>query len=142
MFTVNTVLLTHPITPVRELTIDRNLWYRGCRSDASRLERSFDGKRCCIGFYALACGIPREQILERTYLSACAVASTRPPHEAQWLDAGDHEAVDPWFRNITDTVGFELAAINDDPLLTERVRESKIAELFLLRGNVRVTFVN
>lgn len=139
MFTINPILLTHPITPVKELTIDRSLWYRGQGGDSSKLERT-DGRRCCIGFYALACGLTRKEILCRTYLSTHGDESVPPPHEAAWLDELMPDRT--WDYGISATIGYELAMINDNELMPEPAREVRIAELFMRHGNVRVTLVN
>jgi len=45
-----------------DLIIDRSKWLRGEGSQRSKLLREEDGKMCCLGFYALACGLTPEQI--------------------------------------------------------------------------------
>ena len=44
------------------LKIDRRTWLRGEGPTDSALLRS-DGEKCCLGFYALACGLAPENIL-------------------------------------------------------------------------------
>jgi|SRR6266853_4115629 len=57
-----------------EVVIDRKKWYRGLNSGVSALligpervhdEPEAEGKMCCLGFTALACGISREKITDR-----------------------------------------------------------------------------
>ena len=46
------------------LTIQRSKWLRGEGSSVSVLLRSHDGKMCCLGFLALAIGIPQDKIVD------------------------------------------------------------------------------
>jgi hypothetical protein len=48
---------------VTEFTIKRSEWLRGEGPTASYLQRESDGKRCCLGFYAIACGYSEADII-------------------------------------------------------------------------------
>ncbi len=49
------------MNPVTAFTVDRATWLHGENRDTF-LKRRDDGKKCCLGFLALACGIPEEAI--------------------------------------------------------------------------------
>ena len=46
-----------------KVTVKRSNWYRGKGSASSMLLRSGDGKMCCLGFAALACGYDPKDII-------------------------------------------------------------------------------
>lgn len=48
-----------------KVIIDRTRWLRG-EPHKSKLLRESDGKMCCLGFHALACGYTEEQIASKS----------------------------------------------------------------------------
>ena len=48
-----------------KLVIDESKWLRGEGHEHSRLLREKDGKMCCLGFLALACGFSEKEIKGR-----------------------------------------------------------------------------
>ncbi len=48
---------------ITSFTVDRATWLHGEGSNKSYLRRVEDGKMCCLGFMALACGLPEASIL-------------------------------------------------------------------------------
>ncbi len=50
---------------IKELVIDRSKWKRGSPNAHDTYLLDDDGKMCCLGFYALACGADEESILNR-----------------------------------------------------------------------------
>lgn len=111
-----------------ELIIDRKTWYRG--HQGSRLLRH-DGMKCCLGFYALACGMAEEKILNAA--SPFDVIGWRDPDgktEGQWLFDG------PIDNSSSCQV---LMTVNDDAN-DEEYRERLIAERFAQHG-VKVKFI-
>lgn len=50
--------------PAMKLIIDREKWLRGEGPDDSFLLRRDDKKMCCLGFYALACGLDQIDICQ------------------------------------------------------------------------------
>ena len=115
-----------------KFTIDRKRWLRGEGSDKSFLLRPSDGKMCCLGFYALACGVSEWTI---TGASLPRWAHTYPEH-AQWLFGSRRSA-------LCESPCETLAAINDDmfSITTEAIREEKIVAVFAQYG-VEVEFVD
>lgn len=65
-------------------TIDRSVWLRGERL-SSTLLRSCDGKRCCVGIYLAALGVPDEDLRDLDLFED--VHSPLIPAEAAWLAA-------------------------------------------------------
>ena len=51
---------------IKELVIDRSKWKRGSPNDHDTYLLDDDGKMCCLGFYALACGVDEESIRNKT----------------------------------------------------------------------------
>jgi hypothetical protein len=49
------------------LTIKKSQWYRGQGGHSSYLRRAVDGKMCCLGFDAIACGLSEEMITQVGY---------------------------------------------------------------------------
>jgi hypothetical protein len=99
------------VPKLKKLTIDRALWLHGEGHDVSRLLRETDGKMCCLGFLALACGAKRRDILDE--------ASPQYAKEVKWpsglLDAdGDADGT------------LKLMQDNDDEHLRSDSRERKI----------------
>lgn len=107
---------------VTVLRINRKRWWRGQGSDDSRLRKRKDGKQCCIGFYARACG------LKITDIEGCATLAALDSDELR-----AHESK----HNKTFS---DLYEVNDDAELTAKDRESKIRQLFKDLGVKKVVF--
>lgn len=104
-----------------KLTIDRNIWLRGEGDQMSCLLRESDQKRCCVGIYLGALGIPDGALRDR---KNAATIEAELPDSAQWL--------------LELRIG-GLYTINDQRM-PERDREDQIAEGFRNHG-VEVEFV-
>ena len=117
---------------MEKLIIKRSEWLRG-ESETSFLLRSSDGKKCCLGFYALFCGLQKKDIInleakrnvrnwpgDEEYLQAC------------WL-------FDNNFRESQDCD--RLIEINDDSFISEEKREKLISEIFASH-DVEVEFID
>lgn len=124
-----------------KLVIDRKIWLRGEGSDVSKLLRSSDQKRCCVGIYLGACGV--EDVSMQDVSDANILNFREPlPEGAQWLrnyqakeTAGDlYEAND--YRICPCDENLDEHLFN-----TEEGREQRIKEVFLHHG-VEVEFIN
>lgn len=105
-----------------KVIIDRQTWYRGKTAAASSLLTS-DGTRCCMGFYAKACGISdNDQLCVRTL---------------EELNVSEHYHFSTWNSLQTD----RAYRINDTPDITDEVREQKLIELGRLH-DVEFEFIN
>ena len=129
---------------VTEFTIDRSKWLRGQGSEKSRLLRPSDGKMCCLGFYALACGLKPEEIEERD-TPKNAGAPYQNCKQAAWLF---HHCLDPLSKvsKVTECSGdcYDLMSANDDKAnenFTEEEREKAIVSTFAANG-VTVKFID
>ena len=112
-----------------DLIIDRNEWLRGEGGIKSFLLRESDGKRCCVGIYARALGVPDNQILNCPWprQGSSSVESVWRADEADWLIPGVDQL-------------YSLGGIND-AYIDETDREGQIAAIFAEHG-VNVSFIN
>jgi hypothetical protein len=114
---------------VRNLTIEREKWGRGTLCDDY-------GSLCCLGFYGLALGVPKKDMLNHGVPGQVACYRHQP--EAAWLLDGDG---DPAVVGASHPVlAQKLMTANDDLSLSQGERESKIKAGFALAG-ITVTFV-
>lgn len=103
--------------------IDRSKWHRGTAA-GSRLLRLDNGKMCCLGFYALACGLTPEAIQDEClYRQLSIEAQAELPHEL--LEKALHQF---------------LVMTNDSPELSDHRREKLITDNFATIG-VAVEFI-
>lgn len=113
--------------PLKTFTIERKSWARGA-GDASLFDPG-TGLKCCLGFYALSCGLTLEQI-----------ALEGDPHDVRdILPSEAHWLIRPELKNSRDAL--RLMAINDTPIAKEADREAKIVEIFAEHG-VKPVFVD
>ena len=110
-----------------KFTINRKTWSRGeCNSS---LYRSDDRKKCCLGFYALACGLKVKDIRDRDEPS----------------DVDDNKQ--PKLKALFDRNGGNndlcrrLISANDNKNTTDARKEKAIKNNFTKVG-VKVEFVN
>jgi hypothetical protein len=113
-----------------KLTISRAQWLRGEGSEASYLLRESDGKMCCLGFYALACGIPQDDIIFIPAPSKIDYRLVECTHINQ-LVTSDLENTE---------LCCDLMNINDRISITEERREEEIITK-MATINVQVEFV-
>ena len=111
---------------MKELMIQRSKWLRG--EVKSRLLRPSDGKMCCLGFYALSCGLSHEQI--KDHAEPADIAGILP-NEMIWTTRGPEGFKNAW----------PLILTNDDAGISESKREENITKYFA-EHNVHVKFVD
>lgn len=109
------------------LVIDRQIWLRGTGNSHSRLLR--DGKRCCLGVYLGAMGLPD--------LELNGIPSPAATRSAMYI---------PTFAWLVDQRGNSklanrLMAVNDAQGIDEETRELWITEGFRQAG-ITVAFEN
>jgi hypothetical protein len=120
---------------MRNLKIRRSEWLHGEGSSRSKLYRTSDGKKCCLGIYLEACGLP---LMDMANLSVPSQVAPLPV-EAAWL-LGDAISQHP-SATIDSNVSLNLTYANDDQRLSEPSREQRITELFR-NHDVEVTFID
>lgn len=128
---------------VTTFTIDREKWLRGGLSpiaSATPIPLLLDdqGRRCCLGFYAQACGLSDEQLANVSDPSEVGgVGQGAIPSEMNWLVRHDRfrDEVRP-----SDACN-ELTWTNDSPYTGPDQREREVARLFEERG-ITVEFTN
>ena len=110
---------------VKEFTVKRKNWYRGKGSDESCLITA-DNKKCCLGFYALSCGLKKSDILK-----------VRTPGE---VDLSDKKWITFLLEVGTDSVECDEAMeINDDQNISDKKREKLLKKLFKNQG-IKIKF--
>lgn len=112
------------IKRAKKFTIDRSKWYRGKGDCNSKLLRK-DGSMCCVGFYAKACGLSDEDIIDKPTINDVYVIEE---HEENRIEVSD-----PVINIIYNT--------NDNVNISEADREKGIYEQFIEMG-VQVDFVD
>lgn len=117
-----------------KLVIERDRWLRGEGSSDSYLLRDSDGKMCCLGFYALACGLMKIQIANVT-----DPAGARRPTKA-FEDALVHIPLNPEEMPLGNSqAAKDLMSANDSIELEDNEREQRLERLFAKIG-VQVEF--
>lgn len=122
---------------MRKLVIDRQKWYRGNQNndptcgEGSKLLRRTDGKMCCLGFDAVACGIDSRTIEGVGFLDhftiACENFKKLLPHHFDKYGARSQFVA-------------EAAAINDDRGIPDENKEARLKTLFA-EQNIELEFV-
>lgn len=98
---------------VTEFTIDRATWRRGGGRSNPGLLLDMEGRKCCLGFYAMACGADEEDIRNKGVIGGVT------------------------WKNV---VQYEIARVNDNDELSDVVREKLVTEYFAAQGiTVRFT---
>jgi hypothetical protein len=126
------------------LIIDRKTWSRGRPSTLL----SESGSRCCLGFYSKFLGVPDDQMMGVG--NPCLLpygGSGWQTIKASWLSDQTERKYELW----TSSDNILLVRYNDyergkrsyekEEVMTEELREQKIAEVFK-RNGVRVVFEN
>lgn len=116
---------------VKTFTVKRSEWLRGFNINSCLLNE--DGKMCCLGFYARACGLRKQDILDMSDPEQCTSVKNK-----KWNtflidddDGSDDNSQYCW----------ELMEANDDKNLSDKKREKKLTSTFKKAG-VKVEFVD
>lgn len=113
------------MTEVTSFVIKRSEWLRGEGAIESALLRPRDGKRCCVGIYARACGVGDNAIANFFWPGDRDCESNM----CGWVLPGSH-----WLHQVDG-----LVTANDSIYLDESEREHHIARIFADHG-ITVTF--
>lgn len=111
-----------------KVRINRQEWLRGEGGDYSRLHRSSDDKKCCIGFLALAKGIPLSMLTDMsTLFSAAEVFLDRnEPLPERFAGLVTYDK----YQMLGDLLPIQDAyTVNDDEHTTDAEKEEKIIAL-------------
>ena len=112
-----------------KVEIDRTTWLRGEGQDQSFLLRSSDGRKCCMGFAALAAGIDPED------LDCAAIHSI----EADYVP--DSLAVFNIHNGFLPSEVYNVYRINDHTTMSSADRESELIKAGKKVG-IEFSFVN
>lgn len=138
-----------------KLIIDRLTWLRGEGEDQSYLYRATDKKMCCLGFYALACGLTIQDI--DSQCTPLEVLRTYHKMIADWLLKDTPNKYSFPTRKAASDSCTTLMTLNDfvieddslpakdedaySEVSSEVEREAKLIEEFAKHG-VEVEFIN
>lgn len=115
---------------IKRFTIKRSEWRRGGETTALRNK---DNTKCCLGFYAQACGFKGKMLDE----------SSEPADINNYGKAWDTFLVKKsnhaFSNHMSSMAATSLILINDDDKITEAARERKISTIFA-RRNIKVKF--
>lgn len=120
---------------ITEFTIDRKVWLRG-EPGCSYLLREIDGKRCCIGIFLSACGVP-DELLEGQG-SPGGLMRSHPDLVATVPDWLFETRYDYDYGNSPRAQS--LMGVNDDNSTPDWNKELFITEMFAEHG-VKVVFL-
>lgn len=122
------------ITDVKKFVVDRETWYRGKGSYHSCLLNK-SNKMCCLGFYALACGLDKNVIRDITSPMAAVNLSNGKYSEDIHGQEVKRKSSKIWKTKLVpkkdnSAICRKLMIINDNKLITDEKREVKITRLF------------
>ena len=126
------------------LVIDRSKWRRGGRALNGRfgmtaLLNADTGLMCCLGFDALACGVPRERLIGCSVPSALRVSALPPDYINTRLRKADD--VDDDF--INSTLVEQAMRVNDgESFHSDAERECELIPILKQLGWDEVVFVD
>ena len=129
--------------PPIKLTIVRSRWARGGASGPSRMLNDH-GSMCCLGFLGRACGYSDTALYRRTDPGAVVRATAAGVKIGEMFAADARCSFPEGLLNEEDCLtcaGYSLIGVNDNPTLTEDVREESIGRLMAEIG-VEVSFVD
>ena len=115
--------------------VKRSEWYRGWPLDsalfveeANRIKDEPDKKRCCLGFFANACGLYDDQICDRQL-----------PRDVP-ENVSTNFASQDW-NNLKSMLIADMINVNDDESLSDEDREEELIVLFSRVGH-EIVFVD
>jgi hypothetical protein len=120
-----------------EFTVKRSEWYRGKGGPGSALLLESSGERCCLGFFANACGESDGSIAEKAYPSDVGAqwsAELNSHFLQKWY--GDDPHARPYLVKAEDGI----ASVNDDRDISDPEREELLTAAFAVLGHT-VRFV-
>lgn len=118
-----------------KFTIDREVWARGSK-ETNILLNPQTGKMCCLGIYALACGLKSKDIENAGTPEEIPVDYRAIPKNYKFLIDKQR---DSYYFSDSDIVG-KFVEINDSNKYHGKRREDKIKKLFL-KNNIEVDFI-
>lgn len=113
------------------VTVDRSTWYRGKGPGLSRLLTS-EGRMCCLGFASIEAGCSKAEIDDQAYPSTVRLeyqsAGREFPEALKALVSDEPDS------DGSSALGNKLAAVNDDPDISDETREYTLQALGVLAG--------
>lgn len=121
---------------ITEFTVDRKEWLRGSGIASSLLDRA--GKKCCLGFLAIACGHSPEDIFG--VASPFAVFNQGDRYLMPQVLIGDGTGNEEAIVTCDSWACVKLMDINDDQCIDDDEREERLVKGFQTIG-IKVNFI-
>lgn len=123
---------------VKSFVVDRERWYRGKGDRHSKLLNR-NNKQCCLGFYALACGLSEASIKGQNTPNdvICNTESCSCKSNIQWKTKLIDSDIDS--DKVNSQICQTLMEVNDEIELSDEERETKLTKLFKKIG-IKVKF--
>lgn len=126
---------------LHSFTVKRSEWLHGEGSQKSRLFRKYDGKRCCVGFFANSIGIDDVSLVEmRTFEGLCGLTPS-PKTTITSLRVEKLIEQYPFLMRMKHSLQ-NIYETNDDTHLSDAEREEQLITVFRDRFHIDVTFVD
>lgn len=134
---------------VKEFTIDRRRWLRG---EGDGTLRDLDNHRCCIGFYAGACGYAASKLyhVDTIHDMLNDFLRNTKKENATYVDypkalrkafESVNENIDNSSVSEGESIFLELYKVNDDEDISDKEREKFIIKTFKKFG-IKVKFIH
>lgn len=115
-----------PVKTLKVVHVYLRSWWRGQGCGRSKLVRSQDNKKCCLGFFCLQAGVPRRELVN---VPTPQSLPTRVPQLTR-----------PDVGGYTNTRRCQaMMGVNDDEDITDHQRMARLRKLFRAIG-VRAIF--
>lgn len=141
---------------MKTVTIDRSRWLHGEGGKPSKLQRSSDGKRCCVGFVCMAYGAteaeitdkanPRNEELPHAFDGWDFSVTTSPGYDALYaafaindIPTGQVPGSEQGPFGGSKDILIEAAKYGDGPIRDDADREARLVKLFAAH-NIQLVF--
>ena len=123
---------------IKSFTIKRSKWLRMSKRTQiySQMLDGKSGKMCCLGFYSITCGIPRENIKNEPSPRDVVFDYDN----IVWNTFLLSKRKEFGFNKVNSKIAGKLMDINDDEETTDDFKEKEIKKIFATKG-VKVKFV-
>src|SRR5687768_7332682 len=116
--------------------INRKFWGRASTASGSLLDVDTQ-LMCCLGFYGLACGLPKKRIANKCYLSD-AELSERLKKEFAWL-TNNASPISSDEIQLSNSLEVALAQINDSEVeYKRRDKKERLIKKFFANNGITV----
>lgn len=124
---------------VKKFVVKRSKWFRGQGDEQSRLQTN-NNKMCCLGFYAKECGLKKKHIIDVASPSKIEY-DIRILWKSFLFNRKEAELADDLIRISDSNITNDLMEINDSEVISEKIRERQLKDLFKAQG-IKLKFID